>query len=193
MAQTTDQLMNNAACIDKCMPDGEKLAVLIWIFQQILQNGTAGGGGGTGANFLSGAGSPVGTATPTIIGQTYLDTTENNLWMSTGLTNTNWVELVEPTENALVSAASVNIDWSVASLASLTLTQNTTFTFSNGVNAQTQVVRLTNTAGNFTVTWPGTVKWPGASAPIMTVGAHTDIYTFVQSAGVVYGIYNQGY
>jgi hypothetical protein len=46
MAETTDQLMNDARCIDKCIPDGMKLAVLISIFQQLLTNGTGGGGGG---------------------------------------------------------------------------------------------------------------------------------------------------
>lgn len=46
MPETTDQLMNDARCIDKCIPDGMKLAVLISIFQQLLTNGTGGGGGG---------------------------------------------------------------------------------------------------------------------------------------------------
>ena len=53
MSLTTDQLMNQAACIDKCMPDGEKLAVLIYLFQQILQNGTGGGGGTAGVSSLN--------------------------------------------------------------------------------------------------------------------------------------------
>jgi hypothetical protein len=191
----TDQLMNDARCIDKCIPDGEKMSVLISVLYQLLQNGTGGGGGGgSGASFLSGTGTPVGSVTPTIIGQTYLDKNTSNLWISTGLTNASWVELVEPTESAMTLNTGANtIDWSLASLYSGTLAASTTFTFSNGINGQTMVVRLTNTGGNFTVTWPGAVKWPGGLAPVMTVGAHTDIYTFVQSNGVIYGIANQNY
>ena len=41
----TDQLMNDARCIDKCIPDGEKMSVLVSVLYQLLQNGTGGGGG----------------------------------------------------------------------------------------------------------------------------------------------------
>ena len=40
----TDQLMNDARCIDKCIPDGEKMSVLISVLYQLLR----GGGGGSG-------------------------------------------------------------------------------------------------------------------------------------------------
>lgn len=52
----------------------------------------AGGGGGT--NNKNGAGTPVGTATPDYVGQTYIDTnTPHFFWVSTGLTNADWVEV----------------------------------------------------------------------------------------------------
>jgi hypothetical protein len=57
---------------------------------------TAYGGGSSGANFLSGNGSPVGVVTPTVIGQTYSDKANPaavNFWVSTGLTNTSWYEV----------------------------------------------------------------------------------------------------
>jgi hypothetical protein len=47
-------------------------------------------------------------------------------------------------------------------------------------------VRLTNTASNYTVTWP-TVKWSGGAAPTMTTGAKTDIYTFIYDGTDVFG------
>jgi hypothetical protein len=47
-------------------------------------------------------------------------------------------------------------------------------------------VRLTNTASNYVVTWP-TVKWSGGSAPTMTIGAKSDVYTFVWDGSDVYG------
>lgn len=52
-------------------------------------------GGGGGAENQSGAGTPVGSATPDYIGQFYLDTTNPfNVWISTGLTNADWLEVV---------------------------------------------------------------------------------------------------
>lgn len=84
--------------------------------------------------------------------------------------------------NPVTSALSgTSIDWSLTNKLgggyTKTLGANTTFTFSNATSGQTIVVRLTNTASNYTVTWP-TVKWSGGSAPTMTVGAKSDVYTF---------------
>jgi hypothetical protein len=47
----TDQLMNDARCIDKCIPDGEKMSVLLSVLYQLQQNGT---GGGTTPNAYTG-------------------------------------------------------------------------------------------------------------------------------------------
>lgn len=91
MSALTDQLANDAVCIDKCIPDGEKLAVLIAVFYQLLQNGT--GGGGTGGG-LAGIGSPEGvvTANP---GQTYLDTGTGGFWVKfMGAGSTGWLKLI---------------------------------------------------------------------------------------------------
>jgi hypothetical protein len=87
-----------------------------------------------------------------------------------------------------------DIDWSTlkasGGLYTKTLGANTTFTFSNRTAGQTIVVRLTNTASNYTVTWP-TVKWAGAAAPTMTTGAKSDIYTFIYDGTDVFGSYVQ--
>lgn len=85
MSALTDQLSNQAACIDQCIPDGEKLAVLIYIFNQILTNGPAG-------SPLHGTGSPLGVVTPSVIGQSYYDTSGNELWMSNGFGAFNWIQ-----------------------------------------------------------------------------------------------------
>lgn len=86
------------------------------------------------------------------------------------------------------------IDWSLTVKAggiyTKTLGANTTFTFSNIVAGQTIVVRLTNTVSNYTVTWP-TVKWTGGIAPVMTVGAKDDVYTFISDGVSIYGAYVQ--
>jgi len=93
MAETTDQLMNDARCIDKCIPDGMKLAVLISIFQQILTNGT----GGTGSGNLSGIGSPVGVKNATSIGQFYTDYTNPAvplIWVATATGTGGWQQII---------------------------------------------------------------------------------------------------
>jgi hypothetical protein len=85
-----NSLINDARCIDKCIPDGAKMAVLILLLSQIAGN-TEGGGGGT--NNLSGNGSPVGIVTPNYIGQAYTDLTTPGYWTSTGLASSSWLQI----------------------------------------------------------------------------------------------------
>jgi hypothetical protein len=52
--------------------------------------------GDNGGDVLSGTGSPVGSVTPTFIGQHYFDTTTPGsevIWLSVGSGNTNWIQL----------------------------------------------------------------------------------------------------
>jgi hypothetical protein len=78
--------------------------------------------------------------------------------------------------------SSTDIDWSTlyktGGLYTKTLGANTTFTFSNKTAGQTIVIRLTNTASNYTVTWP-TIKWPAGTTPTETIGAKSDIITCI--------------
>lgn len=83
-----------------------------------------------------------------------------------------------------------DIDWTVADSRYKTLSANTVFTFSNTVEGKTINVYITNTAGNFTVTFPA-VRWPGGVAPIQTLGAKTDIYSFSLINGILWGSYVQ--
>jgi len=46
-----------------------------------------------GTTFVGAAGSPVGVVTPDQVGQTYLNETLNEVWMSDGLTDTDWVQI----------------------------------------------------------------------------------------------------
>lgn len=87
---------------------------------------------------------------------------------------------------ASVTISASAIDWSAGTSFYKTLGADTTFTFSNITDGQTIIVALTNTSGNYVATWP-TVNWAGGSAPVQTVGAHTDVYTFVRINGVTYG------
>jgi hypothetical protein len=83
------------------------------------------------------------------------------------------------------------IDWSRGNVFTQTLSVNTTYTFSNQTPGQVIIVRLTNTS-NYTVTWP-TLKWSASTAPVMTTGAHTDVYTFVYDGTNTYGNYTQNF
>ena len=90
------------------------------------------------------------------------------------------------TDAAIAASA---IDWATGATFSKTLSASTTFTFSNSLPGQEIRVAITNTVANYTVTWPSspTLKWSGGSAPVQTVGAKTDLYTFVNIGGVIYG------
>lgn len=92
------------------------------------------------------------------------------------------IQATIPTQAISASA----IDWSTGNVFTKTLGANTVFTFSNQISGQTIIVRLTNTASNYTVTWP-TVRWSGGAAPTMTVGAKSDIYTFINDGSNIYG------
>ena len=102
-------------------------------------------------------------------------------------------DLPVPSTSAI---AALDIDWatlkSTGGLYTKTLAANSTFTFSNLASGATIVVRLTNTASNYTVTWP-TVKWSGGSAPVQTIGAKSDIYTFIYDGTDVFGSYVQDF
>lgn len=87
---------------------------------------------------------------------------------------------------ANVAIAGSAIDWATGTSFSKTLSANTTFTFANTVSGQAITVAVTNTASNYTVTWP-TVKWPNDLVPAQSIGAKTDVYTFKNIGGVIYG------
>jgi len=80
-----------------------------------------------------------------------------------------------------------DIDWGSGNVFTKTLSANTTFTFSNRSSGQTIVVRLTNTASNYTVTWPVAVLWSGGTAPTQTIGVKSDVYTFIHDGTTTYG------
>jgi hypothetical protein len=72
-----------------------------------------------------------------------------------------------------------------------TLSGNTIFTFSNTTEAKTITVVLTNTVGNFAVTWPAGIRWTAGVAPVMVLGARSDLYTFVMINGIIWATYVQ--
>ena len=88
--------------------------------------------------------------------------------------------------------ANTVIDWAACSTFVSVLVANKTFSFTNSTSGQTIIVRVVN-EGAWTVAWPtsGTnnVMWSGGTEPTQTANA-TDIYTFVNIAGTIYGAQN---
>jgi len=68
-------------------PAGDQMGALLYLINQ-----SGGGGGGSGGG-LSGAGSPYGTVSGAS-GQTYLDTSTDNLWVNNGGGVNGWIELI---------------------------------------------------------------------------------------------------
>ena len=102
-------------------------------------------------------------------------------------TNPGANEVLNITNAASVSIAASNIDWSLSNCFFKTLAANTVFTFTNDSDSQTIIAAITNTAGNFTAAWPAAVQWTNGSEPVLTLGAFTDVFTFVKINGVIYG------
>jgi len=104
----------------------------------------------------------------------------------TGATGPQGGNTVIPT----VTVAGTNIDWSLGETYEKTLAGNVVLTFSNVV--QKPITFAIINTGAFTVTWPGTVKWPGGFIPIQTVGAtKKDVYTFIEIGTNIYGVVQQ--
>ena len=114
---------------------------------------------------------------------------------------TNWfVQNIAPNVSSTIqpvialteSGGATTINWAAGNMFTLTLNANLTISFSNQTAGQTIVVRLTNTASNYTVTWP-TIKWPVQTTPVMTVGAFSDVYTLIYDGSNTYGSYVQNF
>lgn len=83
----------------------------------------------------------------------------------------------------IVAVAALAIDCSLGNYFTKTISGASTFTFTNvpaSGNAYAFTLELTHTSG--TVTWPTSVKWPGDTAPTLTV-AKTHLFTFVTDDG----------
>jgi hypothetical protein len=82
------------------------------------------------------------------------------------------------THASLGTGGSVTLDLATANNFTRTVNANTTFTFGSPPpnRAFGFTIALVN-AGAYVITWPNTVKWAGATAPILT-SAGTDVLTF---------------
>jgi hypothetical protein len=99
-------------------------------------------------------------------------------------------ELKDYAETKVAMGAN-DVDLSAGNVFTKTISGTTTLTFSNPPatgKAGAFTLILTN-GGSATITWPGSVDWPAATAPTLTA-AGIDVLTFVTiDSGVIwYGI-----
>ncbi|HVX24079.1 MAG TPA: hypothetical protein VG992_01920 [Candidatus Saccharimonadales bacterium] len=85
-------------------------------------------------------------------------------------------------------------DVTTATVHYITLTGNCTLTFPTAVAGKSlTLVLLQDATGSRTVTWPGTVKWSGGTAPTLTTTANkTDVFSFMCVDGTNWLGFNAG-
>jgi len=91
------------------------------------------------------------------------------------------------------SSNATTVDCEAGNAFSHTLTENTTFTFSNPPSSGTaysfslEIIQDASASG-YTVTWPSSVDWPAATAPTLTATASAkDVFVFyTRDAGVTW-------
>lgn len=83
------------------------------------------------------------------------------------------------TQSVTASGAATTIDFSSGDIVTLTLNASTTLTLTNPITGLFYFIKAVQDAtGSRTITWPGTVKWSGGTAPTLTTTASkTDIIT----------------
>jgi len=95
----------------------------------------------------------------------------------------------EKYEAVTSSSNSTTVDLQTSTNFSHTLTENTTFTFSNpassgNVSSFTLKIVQDASASGYTVTWPTSIDWPSATAPTLTATASAiDYFVFITHDG----------
>jgi len=122
------------------------------------------------------------------------DTTKNDVSNTFTADQTITAELLVDSYNEKYSAVTsssnaTTVDCESGNAFSHTLTENTTFTFSNPPASGTafsfslELIQDASASG-FTVTWPTSVDWPSATAPTLTATASAkDVFVFYTRDG----------
>ena len=95
-------------------------------------------------------------------------------------------EIVEAVNTVATSGTAQTIpDPTAQTINRITLTGNCTFTFPTAAAGKSfTLVLVQDGTGSRTVTWPGTVKWPAATAPTLTTAASkVDVFAFLCADG----------
>ena len=98
--------------------------------------------------------------------------------------------------NGNQAGASMTIDWNAGNVQAVTLTGSiTTLNLNNPVAGGRYLLEIKQGgAGSFTIAWPGSVVWPSATAPTLTVTVgQTDIITLYYNGTNYAGFYSLNY
>lgn len=112
----------------------------------------------------------------------YLDsTTHKQRRVDSSGTVVQTAEVVESVNTVATGGATQTIpDVTSATISYITLTANLTLTFPTAAVGKSFTIAVKQDSVARTITWPGTVKWPGGTAPTLTTtSAKIDMFTFV--------------
>lgn len=101
------------------------------------------------------------------------------------------VDAIDLTGTPAMVPSGVALDWLVSKNYNVTITTNTTFSFANTLDGRKLVVAV-HATGSDSVTWPAGIKWPAGSPPTQTASG-TDIYTFLDIGGTIFGTVSQAF
>ena len=128
-------------------------------------------------------------------GNTLIETLSASTIITGALTASTIVNFV----SSGISNSAQTIDWNISNNFDYELSANTIFTFSNNKNGQTVIMSVSNntiTTGLTSSFTAGTttIKWRAQTTPIQTPSTgRTDIFTFIQSNGIIYGVASQNF
>jgi hypothetical protein len=105
------------------------------------------------------------------------------------LTNVRTANFAQEYDNGS-QGTSYTVDWNNGQKQTVTLTANTTLSFTAPAGVGNFLLRVVQDGtGSRVVTWPGSVLWAGGSAPVLSTGANAvDIVTFYYNGTSYYGV-----
>lgn len=131
------------------------------------------------------------TASPTFTGTV---TTSSLSASSLEVNNGNVTEIKQACYNGIIddgnSSTADTIDWTAGSIHKSTLTGNCTYTFTAPTGVSRLSLQVVQGAGPYTITWPASVKWAGATAPTLgTTSGRSDWVTFIWDGTNYWGVH----
>lgn len=95
-----------------------------------------------------------------------------------GFSSTGNIDTQGSVRGNITALGSTNIDCSLGNYFTITISGNSTFSFTNVPSSRSYLltVEITHTSG--TITWPISVKWAGDNAPTLTAG-YTHLFMFI--------------
>lgn len=154
----------------------------------ILSPGSGFGGGTSGIVQVTGpkldVAGEVNTDTEYQIGDVVILTVDQDL------TNVRTASFGSEYDNGSQSGPTYTVDWNNGQKQTILLTGNiTTMNLTAPAGVGNFLIRVVQDGtGNRTITWPGTVKWPGGTGPTLSGPDAEDVVTFYYNGTDYYGV-----